>query len=94
MGTAVIIIIVLLLAAVLVYGSQALRRYWDEETNMSDEDHAFDRRVASYNTTIANKQRDEDIVRVLRGQDMPTVADRYRRDEDDYYEDEESDTHR
>jgi Na+-transporting methylmalonyl-CoA/oxaloacetate decarboxylase gamma subunit len=89
MGTAVIIIIVLLLAAVLVYGSQALRRYWDEETNMSDEDHAFDRRVATYNTSIANTQRDEDIVRALRGQDMPTVADRYPRREDRYYEDEE-----
>ncbi|HYF61280.1 MAG TPA: hypothetical protein VD886_00610 [Herpetosiphonaceae bacterium] len=89
MGTAVIIIIVIFLAGVLVFGSQALRRYWDEETNMTDEDHAFDRRVASYNTSIANKQRDEDIVRVLRGQEMPTVADRYRRDEDRYYEDDE-----
>ena len=87
MGTVVIIIIVVFLAGVLLFGSQALRRYWDEETNMTDEDHAFDRRVASYNTSIANTQRDEDIVRVLRGQDMPTVADRYRRDEDRYDED-------
>lgn len=89
MGTVVIIIIVVFLAGVLLFGSQALRRYWDEETNMTDEDHAFDRRVASYNTSIANKQRDEDIVRVLRGQDMPTVADRYRRDEDRFYDEDD-----
>lgn len=86
MVTVLILLIILLLSVTLVFGSRALRRYWDEETNMSAEDHAFDRRITSYNTEVANTQRDEDIVRILRGRDMPTVADRYHTNSKDYYE--------
>lgn len=82
MGTLALAILATLVIAVIVFGSRALRQYWEEETNMSAEDHAFDRRVASYNDKIANQQRDEDIVRVLGGRDMPTVADRYMHDDE------------
>ena len=82
METVALAILAIFVLAVIIVGSRVLRRYWEEETNMSDEDHAFDRRVASYNDKVANSQRDEDIVRVLGGREMPTVADRYRRDDD------------
>ena len=82
MMTIVLIVLGLVVLAALIGGSRVLRRYWEAETNMSDEDYAFDRRVASYNDKLANQQRDEDIVRVLGGREMPTVADRYQRDDD------------
>jgi hypothetical protein len=82
MTTVVLGMLAIFVFVVIIVGSRVLRRYWEEETNMSDEDHAFDRRVASYNDKIANTQRDEDIVRVLGGREMPTVADRYPRDDD------------
>ncbi len=82
METVALAVLGIFVFGVIVFGSRTLRRYWEEETNMSDEDHAFDRRVASYNDKVANQQRDEDIVRVLGGREMPTVADRYQRDDE------------
>lgn len=86
MDTTIMVVLGIGVLLMLVFGSRALLRYWEGETNMSDDDYAFDRRVASYNDLLANRRRDDEIVRILGGQELPTVAERWgpsRADEDD-----------
>ena len=54
----------------------AIRRYWDTKLNMSEEDEALERRMASLNEHQANRRRDDEIVRLLRGDEQPTVGRR------------------
>ncbi|HEY1013999.1 MAG TPA: hypothetical protein VGE07_14905 [Herpetosiphonaceae bacterium] len=93
MDTTIMLILGVGVLLTLVFGSRALLRYWEGETNMSDDDYAFDRRVASYNDLLANRRRDDEIVRILGGQELPTVSERWGpssdEDDDDEYEDDD-----
>ena len=58
----------------------AIRRYWTVKLNMSEEDEALERRMASLNENQANRRRDDEIVRLLRGDEQRTLG---RRDMDE-----------
>jgi hypothetical protein len=64
-------------AAIIIVAIVAIQRFWSAQLNMSDEDVAFERRISALNEGQANRRRDDEIVRLLRGQEQPTV------DEDD-----------
>ena len=81
--TTIFILLTIIIAIAILAVPPIMRRYWQEETNMSEDDYAFDRDVASYNSHVANQRSDEDIRDILSGRSIPTVADRYRRDDDD-----------
>jgi hypothetical protein len=66
-----------LVAAIIIIAIVAIQRFWSTQLNMSDEDVAFERRISALNEDQANRRRDDEIVRLLRGQEQPTV------DEDD-----------
>ena len=66
-----------LVAAIIIIAIVAIQRFWSAQLNMSDEDVAFERRISALNEDQANRRRDDEIVRLLRGQEQPTV------DEDD-----------
>jgi hypothetical protein len=62
-------------AAIIVVGVIAILRFWDAQLNMSDEDIALERRVASLNEDQANRRRDDEIVRLLKGDEQRIVGD-------------------
>lgn len=64
-----------LVAAIVVIGVVAIQRFWNAQLNMSDEDVAFERRISALNEDQANRRRDDEIVRLLRGEEQPTVHD-------------------
>lgn len=78
-GTWLILSVIVLV--IIVFGTRAMWSYWQQETNLSDEDNAFDRRVAAHNDQLAHQRRDDDIVRILRGREMPTIVDQYPDDD-------------
>ncbi len=59
----------------------AIRRYWTAQLNMSEEDEALERRMASLNEHQANRRRDDEIVRLLRGDEQRTLGQRRENDE-------------
>ena len=65
----------LLIAALLVIGVIAIVRFWDARLNLSDEDVALERRMAALNEDQANRRRDDEIVRLLSGDEQRTVGD-------------------
>ena len=69
-----IVFVVVAVLVVLIF--LAIRRYWDTKLNMSEEDEALERRMASLNEHQANRRRDDEIVRLLRGDEQPTVGRR------------------
>ncbi len=54
----------------------AIHRYWNVRLNMSEEDEALEKRMASLNEHQANRRRDDEIVRLLRGDEQPTIGKR------------------
>ena len=56
-------------------------RRWTSRLNKSEEDEALERRMASLNENQANRRRDDEIVRLLRGDEQRTIGQ--RRDVDD-----------
>jgi hypothetical protein len=64
-----------LVAAIVVIAVVAIQRFWNAQLNMSDEDVAFERRISALNEDQANRRRDDEIVRLLRGEEQPIVHD-------------------
>lgn len=54
----------------------AVWRYWSDKLNMSQEDEALERRMAALNENQANRRRDDEIVRLLRGDEQRTIGRR------------------
>jgi hypothetical protein len=73
-------IVFVIVAGVLVVAFLAIRRYWEAQLNISEEEEDLERRMASLNERQANRWRDDEIVRLLRGDEQP-VAGQRRRDE-------------
>jgi hypothetical protein len=63
------------IAALIVLAVVAIQRFWDTQLNMSDEDIALERRVAALNEDQANRRRDDEIVRLLRGDEQRTIGE-------------------
>ena len=63
------------IAAIIVVAIIAIVRFWDAQLNMSEEDIALERRISSLNEDQANRRRDDEIVRLLRGDEQRTVSD-------------------
>lgn len=51
-------------------------RRWETRLNRSEEDEALERRMASLNEHQANRRRDDEIVRLLRGDEQRTIGQR------------------
>lgn len=66
-------------AAVLVVVFLAIRRYWESQVNMSQEEEDLERRMASLNERQANRRRDDEIVRLLRGDEQEMAGERRKR---------------
>ncbi len=63
------------IAALIVVAIVAVRRFWDAQLNMSEDDIALERRIAALNEDQANRRRDDEIVRLLRGDEQRIVGD-------------------
>lgn len=68
-----------LIAALMVIGIIAIVRFWDARLNMSDEEIALERRVSALNEDQANRRRDDEIVRLLSGDEPRTIDEDTRR---------------
>ena len=64
-----------LIAALIVVIVVAVRRYWTDELNLSDDDIALEKRVARLNEGQANRRRDDEIVRLLSGDEKRVIGD-------------------
>ncbi len=73
-------VIFVLVAVLLIIGLVAIQRFWTARLNMSDEDIAFEKRISSLNEGQANRRRDDEIVRLLSGDDERVVSDEESRD--------------
>jgi hypothetical protein len=62
-----------LIAALLVIGLIMIIRFWDARLNLSDEDIALERRISTLNENQANRRRDDEIIRLLSGDEQRTV---------------------
>jgi hypothetical protein len=71
----VIFVIVAVIGVFLVIG---IWRYWTAHLNMSEEEEDLERRMADLNRRQAYRRRDDEIVRLLRGDEQPTVDDSSR----------------
>jgi hypothetical protein len=65
----------LLIAALLVIGVIAILRFWEARLNLSDEDIALERRMSALNQDQAHRRRDDEIVRLLSGDEQRTVGE-------------------
>lgn len=74
-------IVFVIVAAIVVIVFLVVRRYWTDQLNMSEEEEAYDRRIASLNEGQANRRRDDEIVRLLRGDEQPIAGQRRSDDE-------------
>ncbi len=63
------------IAALIVVGVVGIVRFWDAQLNMSEEDIALERRVSALNEDQANRRRDDEIVRLLSGDEQRVVGD-------------------
>ena len=64
-----------LIAALLVVGIIGILRFWQTQLNLTDEDIALERRVSALNESQANRRRDDEIVRLLRGDEQRIVGE-------------------
>lgn len=64
-----------LIAGLIVVIIVAILRFWKSELNMSDEEMALEKRISQLNEGQANRRRDDEIVRLLRGQEQPVVGE-------------------
>ncbi len=69
-------ILFVIVAALLVFGFITIRRYWEAQVNISEEEEELERRMASLNEQQAHRRRDDEIVRLLRGDEQPVVGER------------------
>lgn len=69
----------IVIAALLVVAIIGILRFWDAQLNMSEEDIALERRVSSLNEDQANRRRDDEIVRLLSGDEQRVVGDEDKR---------------
>ena len=67
------------IAALIVVAIVGIVRFWDAQLNMSDEDIALERRVSALNEDQANRRRDDEIVRLLSGDEQRVVGDEDKR---------------
>ena len=74
MDQAIFNILFVIVASIVVVLLLLVRRYWASRLNMSQEDEALERRVTALNDEQAFRRRDDEIVRVLRGDEQPTVG--------------------
>ncbi len=65
----------LLIAALLVIGVIVILRFWEARLNLSDEDIALERRMSALNEDQAHRRRDDEIVRLLSGDEQRTVGE-------------------
>jgi len=54
--------------------ARALLRYWEDQVHLTEDDIDLERRVADLNDRLANQRSDDEIVRILSGQDSPTIG--------------------
>ncbi len=64
-----------LIATLIVIAIIGILRFWDAQLNMTEEDIALERRVSSLNEDQANRRRDDEIVRLLSGDEQRTIND-------------------
>ena len=64
-----------LIATLIVVAIIGIQRFWDAKLNLSDEDVALERRVSSLNEDQANRRRDDEIVRLLSGDEQRIVGE-------------------
>ena len=64
-----------LIAALGVVAIVGILRFWDATLNMSDEEIALERRISALNEDQANRRRDDEIVRLLRGEEQRIIGD-------------------
>ena len=81
MSQEVLNLVFVIVAALVVLLFLAIRRYWTAKLNMSEQDEALERRMASLNENQANRRRDDEIVRLLRGDEQRTLGQRRDVDE-------------
>jgi hypothetical protein len=62
------------IAALIVIGIVAIIRFWNAQLNLSDEDIALERRVSALNEDQANRRRDDEIVRLLSGDEQRIIG--------------------
>lgn len=72
-------IVFVVVAALLVMVFLTIRRYWDAQVNKSQEEEDLERRMASLNEHQANRRRDDEIVRLLRGDEQELAEERRNR---------------
>jgi hypothetical protein len=72
-------LVFVIVAGLLVFVFIGIRRYWEARLNITEEEEDMERRVASLNEQQANRRRDDEIVRLLRGDEQPVVGDRHNR---------------
>lgn len=68
-----------LVAGIIVIIVVGVSRYWKNELNMSEEDIALERRISDLNKGQANRRPDDEIVRLLRGDEQRVVGDEEER---------------
>ncbi len=64
-----------LIAALIVVIIIGILRFWKSELNMSDEEIALEKRISILNEGQANRRRDDEIVRLLRGDEQRVIGD-------------------
>ena len=64
-----------LIATLIVIAIIGILRFWDAQLNLTEEDIALERRVSSLNEDQANRRPDDEIVRLLSGDEQRTIND-------------------
>ncbi len=72
-------LIFLVVAALIVVAVVGILQFWNRELNLSDDDIALEKRMTRLNDGQANRRRDEDIVRLLSGDDNRIIGEDERR---------------
>lgn len=72
-------IVFVIVATLLVLVFLGVRRYWEAQVNISQEEEDLERRMASLNERQANRRRDDEIVRLLRGDEQELADERRKR---------------
>jgi Tfp pilus assembly protein PilO len=75
----IVFVIIAAFGIILVIG---IWRYWSAHLNMSEEDEDLERRMAALNQRQAYRRRDDEIVRLLRGDEQRTVDQQRDRERD------------
>ena len=67
------------IAALIIVAIVGIVRFWNAQLNLSDEDIALERRVSALNEDQANRRRDDEIVRLLSGDEQRIIGSDDRR---------------